>query len=295
VTRALAGRSSPGPLLATLEPLALWLLAGAVLLLGLSSLARRASASTSGARAGAPLYTAPPARAAVAPSADETPDCSKASETPALQLLPIPSAPFHPFFKGVGAATMVSAFRIASAPVTRADFLSFLKCYPQWRRSRATAALSEAAYLSDFKSDLDPGSASLEAPVSFVSWFAARAFCASMGLRLPTTVEWERALGNDADRVDAADAAAGGFAFAMGQPAADLPATGLRTRGVWEWTSDFNSAPEAAGASQFCGDGVRSNAPSDYAAFLRYSFRSSLKAGYALKNLGFRCARDEAS
>jgi len=292
--RALAGRSNPGPQLATMEPFALWLMAGATLLLGLSGLALRAPISAS-ARGGAGPYTAPPAAAAAPVGPDETPDCSMPRESPALQLVPVPSAPFRPFFKGGGAATTVSAFRIAGAPVTRADFLSFLKCYPQWRRSRATAALSEAAYLSDFKSDLDPGSASLEAPVSFVSWFAARAFCASMGLRLPTTVEWERALGNDADRVGAGDSAAGGFAFAMGQPAADLPATRLRTRGVWEWTSDFNSAPEAAGASQFCGDGVRSNAPSDYAAFLRYSFRSSLKAGYALKNLGFRCARDEAS
>ena len=31
--------------------------------------------------------------------------------------------------------------------------------------------------------------------------------------------------------------------------------------------------------------------PSNYAGFLRYSFRASLRANFALKNLGFRCVR----
>ena len=32
--------------------------------------------------------------------------------------------------------------------------------------------------------------------------------------------------------------------------------------------------------------------PSDYAAFMRYGFRSSLQAKFTLNNLGFRCAQD---
>ncbi len=219
-------------------------------------------------------------------------------ESPTLTLLPIPSGTFRPFFKGSLASSDVKSFRLASTPVTRGDFLGFLRCHPEWRRSRATATLSESAYLSDFESDLEPGAAPLEAPVAFVSWFAARAFCASRGWRLPTTVGWERALGSNREPTSSATAnrAAAGFEFAMGRAAADLSETELRAEGVWEWTSDFNSSPVATGAaaSQFCGDGIRSSSPTDYAAFLRYSFRSSLKAGYALKNLGFRCARDEA-
>jgi formylglycine-generating enzyme len=236
------------------------------------------------------------------PSPTTTPaaaSCVEAqSESPALTLLPIPSGPFRPFFKGSLASTDVRAFRLASAPVTRGDFLAFLRCHPEWRRSRAASTLSEPAYLSDFQSDLEPGSAPLAAPVTFVSWFAARTFCKSRGLRLPTTVEWERALGSNRDPTVTvtADRAEAGFEFAMGRAAADLSGAELRAHGVWEWTSDFNSSPVASGAaaSQFCGDGIRSSSPTDYAAFLRYSFRSSLKAGYALKNLGFRCARDEA-
>ncbi|HEY3498921.1 MAG TPA: hypothetical protein VGK73_29725, partial [Polyangiaceae bacterium] len=77
----------------------------------------------------------------------------------------------------------------------------------------------------------------------------------------------------------------------------ELAAEGARFAGIWEWTLDFNSAPVASGSalSQFCGDGIRSNRPEDYGAFLRYSFRSSLKGNYALETLGFRCASDGPS
>jgi formylglycine-generating enzyme required for sulfatase activity len=30
----------------------------------------------------------------------------------------------------------------------------------------------------------------------------------------------------------------------------------------------------------------------NYAAFMRYAFRGSIKANYAMRNLGFRCAKD---
>ena len=31
----------------------------------------------------------------------------------------------------------------------------------------------------------------------------------------------------------------------------------------------------------------------NYAAFMRYAFRGSLKANYSTRNLGFRCAKDK--
>jgi formylglycine-generating enzyme required for sulfatase activity len=69
---------------------------------------------------------------------------------------------------------------------------------------------------------------------------------------------------------------------------------------VWEWVEDFNSAM-VTGESRadsgierdlFCGSGAASASDfRDYAAFMRYAFRSSLDAKYAVSNLGFRCAR----
>ena len=70
---------------------------------------------------------------------------------------------------------------------------------------------------------------------------------------------------------------------------------------VWEWVNDFSnvlSTGESRGDSQleqdlFCGAGAASSVdPSDYAAFMRYAFRSSLQANYTLVSLGFRCARN---
>jgi len=213
-----------------------------------------------------------------------------------MAFIHVPEGSFRPFFKGEAAVIAVSAFQMTRAPVNRADFLDFLRCHPEWRRSQAIASLSEPSYLAEFGGDLDPGPLPLEGPITSVSWFAARAYCESRGWRLPTTSEWERALGGDVAATATARPGAPAFGFAMGQPAGDLPASALTPPGVWEWTSDFNATPGATGAaaSQFCGDGVRSNAPNDYAAFLRYSLRSSLKAGYALKNLGFRCAKSGA-
>ena len=44
----------------------------------------------------------------------------------------------------------------------------------------------------------------------------------------------------------------------------------------------------------FCGSGsVNATDLMNYAAFMRYAFRGSLKANYTTKNLGFRCAKDK--
>ena len=66
---------------------------------------------------------------------------------------------------------------------------------------------------------------------------------------------------------------------------------------VWEWTRDFNSMMSGqdlrASSVRFCGGSSLGAAdPSDYASFMRYAMRESLKAAYTTGNLGFRCASD---
>jgi formylglycine-generating enzyme required for sulfatase activity len=72
---------------------------------------------------------------------------------------------------------------------------------------------------------------------------------------------------------------------------------------VWEWTLDFNSSlvtGESRGdgsleRSLYCGSGAAGAADfEDYAALMRYAFRSSLEARYAVGNLGFRGVLVEA-
>lgn len=209
----------------------------------------------------------------------------------------------------------VAPFEISRRPVTNAEYLEFVRAYPEWRRSKVSRLFAEESYLRHWRGDLDLGpGAPPSSPVVHVSWFAARAFSAAHGRRLPTVAEWELAAAADETRRDAS----GDAKFLervrrwYAQPApAVLPAVGHGVRNVWgaqdmhglvwEWTLDFNSAlvsGESRGdasleRSLFCGGGATNAADfSDYAAFMRYAFRSSLEARYSTSSLGFRTARD---
>ncbi len=215
----------------------------------------------------------------------------------------VPAGRYEPFFKRTRrTAVQVAPMCLGAAPVTHAEFLEFVRAHPEWRKSRVTGLFAEDSYLSDWQDDLTPPADASSKPVTFVSWFAAGAFCEAHGARLPKVAEWERFAGGDAAAAAERGAAAGSvpFEFAMGHPTADLEGSALKLAGIWEWTSDFNSAvvsgrignSQDKDASLFCGDGFRAVDPSNYGAFLRYSFRSSLRGDFALRNLGFRCTRE---
>ena len=217
------------------------------------------------------------------PKAEDPAPLAVTSKANSALMLSIPVGDYLPFYKENGRARslIVPAFKIAANPVTRQEYLAFVRDNPRWRRSRVERLFAESSYLHDWRDDLSFGDSPAARAVTGVAWFAARAYCASVGQRLPSTVEWERAL------------------KVVGPIFVD--STGVDrgenvTASLWEWTADFNSLPLADSdpaesvASLFCGAGARATDARDYAAFLRYSFRSSLKAAFALKNLGFRCA-----
>lgn len=69
---------------------------------------------------------------------------------------------------------------------------------------------------------------------------------------------------------------------------------------IWEWVEDFNSAfvtgesreDGSFNKNMFCGAGSMSSADKEnYAAFMRFAFRSGLKGRSSVWNLGFRCVR----
>lgn len=70
---------------------------------------------------------------------------------------------------------------------------------------------------------------------------------------------------------------------------------------IWEWTDDFNSVmiagesrkDQTTNENLFCsGAAVTTDDLKNYAAFIRFAMRGSLKANYTVDNLEFRCVKD---
>jgi formylglycine-generating enzyme required for sulfatase activity len=219
----------------------------------------------------------------------------------------------EPFYAADDARVEVPAFVLDVDPVTEGEFQAFVERNPAWRRDRVPRILADETYLSHWASPEAAGRAiDPRAPVTRVSWFAARAYCEARGRTLPTEAQWELAAAASPTRADAWDDAAMNRAildwYATPNPAR-LPAAGQGVPNywgvrdlhglVWEWVLDFNASlvstdPREAGdgdTAAFCGSGALGARDStDYATFQRYAFRSSLRASYTTPNLGFRCA-----
>jgi formylglycine-generating enzyme required for sulfatase activity len=153
------------------------------------------------------------------------------------------------------------------------------------------------------------------APVTFVSWFAARAYCEDQGMRLPTLAEWEYMAAASEDKGDASrdpaclarilewysEPRSNKGPPPVGQKRANLYGVRDLHGLVWEWVEDFNSSlVTGEGRSDgslnrelFCGSGSMSGGNKEnYAAFMRFAFRSSLKGSSTAWNLGFRCVKE---
>jgi formylglycine-generating enzyme required for sulfatase activity len=229
----------------------------------------------------------------------------------------IPAGTYVPFFlektspkqPAAPHPKQVSAFWMDREPVTQKEFVLFLKKNPQWTKSAAKAVFVDEHYLENWQGNVTPPPGQSKSPVVFVSWFAATAYCHSLGKSLPTLDQWEY-VADDHGRGLAASKQK--ILEWYGRPSSEkLPSVGKEPANgygvsdlfglIWEWTEDFNSAlideGAAAGSSAdralFCGGGaLLSRDPADAARFMRYSFRSSLKANYSIGDLGFRCAKE---
>lgn len=247
---------------------------------------------------------------------------SVARAKPEAQMVLIPSGKYLPFLASEVVKnneaerpkassrrpTQVDSFWLDQFPVTVAEYVLFLKRNPGWRKSQAKALFIDSHYLESWKEDLKP-TAHPNSPITQVSWFAANAYCAWQGKILPTIDQWEYAaydLGRNNEAVK--ERILGWYSMPNQKKMGTVGKSPKNGFGIydlygliWEWTFDFNSlivGSEARSANSkdsglFCGSGsLNTLDPSDYAAFMRFSLRNSLKANYTTANLGFRCAKE---
>jgi formylglycine-generating enzyme len=220
---------------------------------------------------------------------------------------------FIPLY-GTETEIRVDDFLMDVYPVTNAQFLDFVKKNPQWKKSEAKKLFRDESYLQDWIDDLTLSpDQKPDSPITNISWYAAKNYCECQGKRLPTVDEWEYAAMANETKPDAREEESyNKFILSW----YETPHTFKKKIGstfknfygvydlhglVWEWTLDFNSVmlsgesrKGATGDNNlFCGAAaVGATDLMNYAAFMRYAFRGSVKAKYSIKNLGFRCVQD---
>lgn len=233
-------------------------------------------------------------------------------------LVMLPSGTYLPFYaaktkdavEAKKLPVLVPAFQIEKHAVTEEEFLEFVRVHPEWRRSKVKPVFADSHYLERWRGDLKlPDPSEKKSPVTQVSWFAAKAYCESRDEQLPTVDQWEYAA-----RIGASDDAktrqrildwyarpSRGAPGPIGSAGTDKNGVSDMHGLIWEWTLDFNSAILTGESREngtkdsnlFCGNGsAGASDPTDYAAFMRYAFRNSMKASYTASTLGFRCVKE---
>lgn len=207
----------------------------------------------------------------------------------------------------------VKKFYIDIYPVTNADYLLFVNKYPEWKKSRVKAIFADGNYLQQWLTDSTFNKSISNSPVVNISWFAAKKYCQCQGKRLPSVAEWELVAKASESSADASkDKQFNQWVLNwVSKPGLKvLPHVGTTFKNyygvydmhglIWEWTYDFNSAlttGESRGNSSldntfFCGGGsFASKDINNYASFMRFAMRSSVKANYSVPNIGFRCVK----
>jgi sulfatase modifying factor 1 len=226
----------------------------------------------------------------------------------------IPGGEYKPLYAKEATPRTALALFMDAVQVTNAQFLGFVEAHPECRRTQLRSAQADSNYLKHWAGDLELGAkAPPQAPVTHVAWHAAQAYCQSQHKRLPTQDEWEFAARADAKKIDTSSDQA--FLKLLlewySKPATsalESVQSGISNvhgvRGlhglVCEWVHDFNNSmivgdSRGDGSMErklFCGAGSLLAADvSNYAAYMRFAFRSSLKGSYCVGSLGFRGAK----
>jgi formylglycine-generating enzyme required for sulfatase activity len=222
----------------------------------------------------------------------------------------------------------VSPFRMETTEVTYSQYVTFLNYLGAGSHLRgcdgqpclATRSESDTSNVTFDSANYDVPDVINDLPVVEVTWFGAKAYCESLGRRLPTEAEWERSARGDDGRVypwgtdwdstlawtnrsAADDAEEGGPVSVESFPLGRSPYGVFNLSGnVAEWVSDWYDAryyyqPESAGPDPVgppLGEEkvVRGGSWDAVPFFARTIHRQSRRPGDPTPWIGFRCAAD---
>lgn len=220
---------------------------------------------------------------------------------------------------GVGSSSeqiTIKPFLLDETPVTNKEFAEFIKKNPQWSPQQKETLYVDRNYLRHWERNdqgVLPRTIDHQAAVVNVSWYAAHAYCDAVGKRLPTVFEWEYVAVASGTKKDASKDPE--FVQQLldwyGKPHLNRALIVKNSKSnyygiydlhglIWEWTFDFNSVFVAGDnrrdveelGNLYCASATTSSTDrANYAAYMRYALRNSLRAAYTMENLGFRCAK----
>ncbi len=225
----------------------------------------------------------------------------------------VPKGQFKPFFKeSIDRDIDIPDFYLNTYPVTNQEFNEFLILNKEFRKSNLINLYADQRYLKSWSADLltvDELKKIGQQPVTNVSWFVARKYCASKNQRLPTIAEWEYA--SDSTNPKIIEQLLTWYAKTGDHQIENIGQKKPNKFGlhdmhglIWELVEDFSSVMISSDSrskgdrtdGQFCGGGsVNATDSTAYATFMRYAIRSGFRGDYCMKNLGFRCASNTES
>lgn len=200
------------------------------------------------------------------------------------------------------AVVVANGFWMDVAEVTNTAFRRFVLSRPEWQKGGVRLDLADAQFLKGWDGNAPARGTDAE-PVRWVSWHAARAYCAWAGKRLPTESEWEFAARGgtttafwwgetfDQGRVGMARSSSEQGTAPRTNPRGVIDLTG----GVWEWTatvfapyplSPDHDDPRAPGRRS-----IRGGASLNAAAMLRVANRNSADPTATSETVGLRCVQ----
>ena len=220
----------------------------------------------------------------------------------------VPSGSFHSVMPEIkGEPVEVDSFYLDVTAVTNQEYKQFLQDHEEWQPENVPSIFAHKGYLKSWENTTADDVVNPDQPITNVSWYAANAYCQSVGGRLPTLNEWEYSahlmdFDSPADAREFANRLMSWYSAFDNDNIGVVGSSGIENRPgvkdqfglIMEWVEDYKPVG-ANDLSLDCGTVGRMQKLGDaysYAASIRYITRMSFNPKSTNSTVGFRCAYD---